>query len=235
MLQASDLEAVRRDLDGEGRDALVARRVRVRHGEDGDHAGHAAVRDEPLRPREVVAVAFANRARPEGRRVGAGIGLGEGERGEHRPGGELREETCLLFVRPGEKQGFRAQVVDHQDQARGRARAGDLLDRDAHGEQVRFQAAVLRRERQRQNVLARKELPDVLRELAGPVDLRCPRRDPLVRQLAQRVPQEDLLLGQSVGGSQGVSHARILVGHGRPRAPLQRPPVPGLAVRPRRS
>ena len=59
---------------------------------------------------------------------------------------------------------------------------------------------------------------EVLRELAGPVDLGGPRRDPLVGELADGVAQEDLLLGQAdravgsvVGGHAG---AMLAAGQG---------------------
>ena len=45
-----------------------------------------------------------------------------------------------------------------------------------------------------------EQLAQVLRELAGPVDLRGARRDSLVGQRADGVAKERLLLGQAVRG-----------------------------------
>ena len=104
------------------------------------------------------------------------------------------------------------------DQARGRARAADLLDREAQREQVGAEAAVALRERDREDVVAREEPPDVVGPLGRPVDLGGPRGDLLVGQLADRVAQEDLLLGEAdraVGTVVGASpEAMLAAGHG---------------------
>src|SRR6185369_13502874 len=127
-------------------------------------------------------------------------GLGEGEGRERLAGGEIREEPCVLLLRAAEEQWQRRQRLDAQDQAGRDAGVGDLLDREALRQEVRPKAAVLDRVWQREHILAGQQLPDVLGKLARAVDLGRARRDLLERELANRVPQEHLLLGQSIAG-----------------------------------
>src|SRR5206468_3259589 len=80
--------------DQEGRDAAMAG-VRVGLGVDGEEVGVAAVGDEALRAVEDVLVALLDGLRAHARDVGAGVGLGEAERGELELTRELLEELLL--------------------------------------------------------------------------------------------------------------------------------------------
>ena len=145
-------------------------------------------------------VASSRRARV---RVGGGIaarlGLRQGEGDERPAGGEVREPARLLLVGAGEEERQRAKLLDRQDQPAGRADAADLLDREADGQQLAAQPAVLGRERQAEDVVGGEEILDVPGKFGGPVDLGRPRRDPLVGQHTDRVAEHLLLLGQAVG------------------------------------
>jgi hypothetical protein len=162
------------------------------------------VGDEPLPAVEDVVVAVPEGPRPCRRRVRARLRLREREGDQLLPRGEGRDEAGLLLVRPAEQDRQRAERLDAQDQARGRARPRDLLDGDALRQEVCPDAAVLLGERQGQHVVRGQQPANVLGELAGAIDLRGPRRDLLVGQLAEGVPEEHLLLGQTV--RPGVHH-----------------------------
>src|SRR5579862_4449639 len=201
VLEPGDLEPLRRDVHGEARQALVARPLRARHGEDRDHARHAAVRDEPLRALEHVLVAVPHGPGSSVHGVRASLRLGQRKRGELLPRREVGQEAGLLLVAATEQDRQRAEALDGEDQARGRVGAGDLLDREALRQQVGADPAVGLGERQGEHVLRRQQLADVLGELAGSVDLGGARRDPLVGERVERVAEEDLLLAQPVGQS----------------------------------
>ena len=72
-----------------------------------------------------------------------------------------------------------------------------------------------------------EELADVLRELAGAIDLGGARRDPLVGQDADRVAEQRLLLGQAVRGYAGSVTRRHRSSGGRSSAvmPKRRAPT----------
>ena len=64
-------------------------------------------------------------------------------------------------------------------------------------QEVRAEPAVRLRERDREDVVAREEPPDVVGPLGRAIDLRGPGRDLLVGELAHRIAQEDLVLGEA--------------------------------------
>jgi hypothetical protein len=166
--------------------------------EDRHEARDAAVGDESLRAVDHVVVAIADGRRPHRGGIGAGLGLGEAEADEDLAGGEIRHPPSQLLRRAAEPKRQRAEVLDGEDQAARGAGPGDLFDGKADREEVASDAAVLDRERERQHVLRGEELPDVLGEFARSVDLGSARGDPGVRQLADGIAEEDLVLGQPV-------------------------------------
>ena len=101
-------------------------------------------------------------------------------------------------------------------------------------QQLAAEPAVLLGERQRQDVLGGQQLAQVLRELAGPVDLGGPRRDALVGEDADGVTQEQLLLGQPIAWAASTSvTVGILAGLrwlSRRRLPVDMPIV-GISIR----
>ena len=107
------------------------------------------------------------------------------------PGREVREPARLLLVGvPASRSGsapssWTARIRPVVAQAR-------LICSIARQtrQEVAAEAAVLLGERQREDVLGGEQLADVLRELAGPVDLGGARRDPLVGEHADGVAEE---------------------------------------------
>ena len=184
----------------------MARRLGIGHGEDRDQVGDRAVGDEPLRTADPVAVAVADGAGPRRGRVGPGLGLGQGEADQPLPGRQPRDPAGLLLGVAGEQDRQRAELVGRQDQPGRRARAAELLDRQADRQEIAAEPAVLLGERQRQDVLGGQQLAEVLRELAGSIDLGGARRDLLVGQDPDRLAQQRLVLGQSVGRGGGSVH-----------------------------
>ena len=182
--------------------------------DDHDEVGDRALADEALGPGDQVLVAVAHGARADRRGVGAGLGLGDGERDQLPPGGEVGDPALLLLVGPGDEERQGAQALDREDEAGRRAGAADLLDREAGGEEVAAEAAEPLGEVDGEDVVGREELLDVPRELGRPVDLGGARGDLLVGEVADGVAQEALLLGEHDHGG-GSSVARWRCGRGR--------------------
>ena len=129
-------------------------------------------------------------------------------------GREVRDPALLLLVGPGEEDRQGAEALHGEDEARRRADAADLLDREAGGQEVAAEPAEPLREVEREEVVRRQQLLDVPGELGRPVDLRRARGDLLVGELAHGVAQEPLLVGQAWHGG-GLLLARA-AGGGRP-------------------
>ena len=127
----------------------------------------------------------------------ARLGLGQGERDEVLAARQLREPAGLLLVgaREGDRQ--RAQLLDREDQAGRGARPAELFDREADAQQLPAEAAVLLREREREDVVVGQELAEVLGELGGPVDVGRARGHPLVREHADGVAEHLVLLREA--------------------------------------
>ena len=157
-------------------------------------------------------------------RIGAGVGLGEAERDEPLAGREARQPALLLLALPATWIGIAPSAWTASDQAGRGAGAAELLDREAQGEQVRPEAAVRLGERDREDVVVGEQAADVVGPLGGPVDLRGPGRDALVGELADRVAEEHLLLGQAgrSGGGGDDAHG----GHASSAAVRRRRPWP---------
>ena len=148
------------------------------------------------------------------------------------PDASFGTKRCLLFVRAGEKERQRRQLLDREDQAGRRAGPAQLLDGETDRQQVRPETAVFLGERQRQDVLRGEELAQVLRELPGLVDLGCPRRHAFLGEGANGVTQEHLLLGQPIRGRRRVGHRWHRSGFGVPdrRLPPVDMPIDGISI-----
>ena len=199
VLEAGDLEAGPVRLDEDRRQpAAGLLGVRVGDGEHDHVVRDAAVADEPLGAVDHVLVAVTDGPRPDPRRIRAGVRLREREGDQLRARGEVRQPAVLLLRSARHLDRDRAQRLDGEDQARRRAHAADLLDREAQREQVPAQAAVALRERDREDVVVGEEAggrppgTPPARSIVG-----GPRRDLLVGEHADGVPQEDLLLREA--------------------------------------
>src|SRR5439155_19981522 len=173
----------------------------------------AGVRDEALRAVEDVLVALAPRRRPHRGRVGAGAGLGQRVGRQPLARGELGQVTPLLLVVAGELEAERAELLDREDQGRGRADLSHLLDRDQREERAGAEPSLLLGEEEAEDVVLAEQLDDVPRELVGGVDLGGTRRDPLARELPDEVTQLPLPVARAVPG-----HGAESTGRARARA-----------------
>ena len=118
--------------------------------------------------------------------------------GDHSPEAHLRQEALLQLVGAVQLDRQRAELLHHQDQRAGRVDLGDLLDRHVQHQRARARAAVLGRKRQPEDVLLAQQLADVPRVLGLLVDLGRARRDLLARDLADRLTEVEVLLGDRV-------------------------------------
>ena len=101
---------------------------------DGHHhveVGDPGVGDPVLGPVDHPFVAVEPGAGPHRGRVRAGLGLGEGEGRRPLAAGAVRQVALLQLLGAEQLDRQGAEVLDHQDQGRGGAGLGDLLDRDA--------------------------------------------------------------------------------------------------------
>ena len=95
---------------------------------------------------------------------------------------------------PNELDGQRAELLDREQQGDGGVELRHLLDRAQQHQGSGAGAAELLVERQAEQVVLAEQLDHVPGELGGLVDLLGARRDPLARQLADRL-QDELALG----------------------------------------
>jgi hypothetical protein len=194
---APDLETGGVPLDHEARDPRVAC-LGIRLGEDRVEAGHASVRDKPLRPVEDVVVPLAAGLGSHRRGVRARAGLGEGVRREPLAGGKAREKPILLLLAAGQPHGQRTELVHRQDQPGGRAGARDLLDRDEDHERAGVDAAVALLEGETEEPVLTEEVHEVFRKLGGLVDLGRSRGNPLLRKSPYEAPDLALLVAERI-------------------------------------
>ena len=201
MLERAGLEALAVGLDDERRAAVV---LAVGLREDDVEVGDAGVRDPVLLAVDdpLVAGVASNGARAQRGRIGSGLRLGQRERRAPLAAGAAREEALLLLVAAEELDRQRAELLDHEDERRGRARLGDLLDRHLQHERAGSGAAVLLLERQAEDVVLGEQLADVRRVLRRAIDLGGARSDPLLREPADHVAKIGQLLGDviDIGG-----------------------------------
>ena len=141
--------------------------------------------------------------------VGAGLGLGQREGGRPLAGRAARQEALLQLVGAEQLDRQRAELLHHQDQRGRGARLGDLLDRHVEHQRAGAGAAVLLLERQPEQVLLGEQLAQVPRVLGLGVDLGRPRRDPLAHDLADRVAEGHMVVGERVRGVGGVLVAML--------------------------
>ncbi len=107
------------NLDHDQRDALGAL-FRVGLGHHADETRVLAVGDEGLLAVDDVLVAVEFRGRSHGLQIGAGAGLGHGDRGDELAGGELRQPLFLLLFRA-----VMQEIRCHDAAVHGVAPAGD--------------------------------------------------------------------------------------------------------------
>ena len=123
---------------------------------------------------------------------------------EARPGSQ--RSRCSGRARDLDRDG--PERLDRQDQPGRGARAAELLDREAQGQQVRAQPAVPLGERDAQDVVARQQPPDVLGPLGVPGSISAARGATRVGQLADRIAEEHLVLGEADEPGRGVRRHR---------------------------
>ena len=204
VLELAGVEALALFLDHEGADPLV---LAVGDGEDDVEVGDRGVGDPVLLAVDHPLVAVADGGGPHRGRVAAGLGLREGEGRRPLAAGALGQEALLQLVGAEELDRQRAELLDHQDQGRGGAGLGDLLDRHLQDQGAGAGAAVALGEGQAEDVVLGEQLAHVPRVLAFAVDLAGARGDLLLRQLAHHVAEVTGLLGDfvSVGHRRGQS------------------------------
>src|SRR4029453_11094951 len=140
-LELADGESGERGLDQKGGDAAPAAAA-VDGGEERDDFRLAPVADPELLAVQHVAVALADGPRRDRGGVGAGARLRDRERRGDLPRRQARQVAALLLLVPGRHDRPAARVLDEVDDGGGRARPGDLLDRDAEREDTQRAAAV---------------------------------------------------------------------------------------------
>ena len=170
-------EAGKALLDEEGRDAARAGGG-IGLGVDHQGLGDGTVGDPHLGAVEDVTVAALVGARRHGDDVGAGAGLGHGERADMLAGDQLRQVCALLRLAA-----VAADLVDAEvgmgavGQPDGGGGARHLLHGDAMLEIAEAGAAVLLLDRDAVQAEGAHLGPQVAREGVGPVDLVGARRD----------------------------------------------------------
>src|SRR3954454_6778519 len=183
-------------LEDEGADSLVAGSgIGLR--EDERVISDGRVRDPVLLTVEDVGVTFAPRRRPHRRDVGAGVRLGQAEACELLALRLWRQPPLLLVLRAVLEQRERVEADVHRDQrAERRLAALDLLARERLRHVVEARAAVLLRQDDAEDPELRHALDQLEVELVVDVVLHCDRQDALVHELADRVLDQPLLVGQ---------------------------------------
>ena len=218
MLELAHAEARPVGLDHERRDpaslAVGDREadVEVRDAEVRDPVLGAV--DDPL-----LAVLDGGRLHPRG--VRAGLGLGQRERRRPLAAGALRQEALLELVRAEQLDRQRPELLDHQDQRARRIDLGDLLDAHVQHQRAGARAPVLRRKRQAQDVLLAEQLADVPRIFRALVDLGRAWRDLLLRDLADRRAEVQVLLWNRVDVAEGL---HVTKDPSSPRASMENRP-----------
>ena len=204
MLGGAEAEARVAVLDHERGDPVRAL-VRVGHRHHRVVLRHPGVGDPPLHAVEQVAAVRPDR--PGAHRGGVRAGLRLGQRvGEHPLAARDQRQVALLdLLGRAEQQRHRAELVHRRDQRGRRAGAGDLLDDERRGERVAAGPAVGLGDVHRVEVGLHQRLVHVPGELGGPVDVRRPRRDLVIRERAHRFAQCLVLFRQCEG-----AHAPML-------------------------
>ena len=196
VLDARDGVARRIGRHPERADAALARAL-VGDGHDDADIGVLAAGDELLDAVEHVMVAVAPRGGAQRRRVAARLRLGQRKRTEHAAGSQRLEPLFFLrVVRIGHAYAAHRAIVDRDD-GRGAAIAGrDFLDHDRQREIVEAGAAELFRHRDAEHAELRELLQRFAREAALAVPCGGVRSELLLREVAQRVADHLVLVGQ---------------------------------------
>ncbi len=192
VFQLLDLPWARLAFEHERGDAaVIAPAVGLR--EDDQRPGHAAVCDELLGAADHVVTSDLACTRLHRGRIGSAARLRQRVRRDLLAGGERRTHSLLLLLAARDEDRVGAEGLHREDQRRARAGLGDLLDAHADRDARAGDAAVLLGERDAQDSVVRKQRLDVLGVFAGPVYLRRARRDAILHELADRIPNGNLL------------------------------------------
>ena len=198
VLELSDAEAGPVCLDHERGDPARVTGLRVGHREHHVEVGDPQVRDPVLGAVDHPLVAVRHRLGQHPSGVRAGVGLRQRERRRPLAAGATRQEPLLELVGSEQPDREGPELLDHQDQRGRGAGLGDLLDGHVEHQRTRAGSAVLGLERQAEDVLLGEQLAQVVRVLGLLVDLGGARRDPLARDLADRVAEVEVLLRDGV-------------------------------------
>ena len=180
----------------ERRNALVARLL-VGHGEDDVHMRIARIGNEDLGAVEHIMIVNQFCGRLLAGSIRARVGLGEAERADPFAGKELRQVLHLLL--------FGAVLIDRRaaersvrgdDNARGRAGLGKLFDRHSVCEHIAARSAILLRERNAHETVARKLLNGFHREAFFLVNLLSEGFDLVLRECTIHVAEQQMLFGK---------------------------------------
>ena len=188
-------------------------RSRLDRREDDVVVGHAAVRDPRLLAAQDVAAVGARGGRADRGCIGAGAGLGGGERGQRRTlTGDRLQPAALLLLAPELDDRLREEAAGGDQVADPGAAAAELFLDDCAGEAVGQPApAVLLREHERGQPERGRLVPDLPRRLhVRLVDLGGDRPDLPVGELPAHVADLALLGRQPERFVGDLAHLQIL-------------------------
>ena len=167
---------------------------------DADDAGDVGARvgDELLGAVDHPVAVVAARAGADVAGVRARLGLGQPERAELAPRGQVGHPLLLLLLGAEQVDRLRAErgVRAHRDRHRG-VDARELLDRDRVGERVAARAAVLLGERDPHQPEVAELLHDLVREALLAVERLGDRRDLALGEVADGAADQ-LMVGREV-------------------------------------
>ena len=192
---------------------MAGRRIGFRR--DDDEIGFRAVGAPRLGAVDAVAARLTDRARADAGGVGAGLRLGDGNRGLQRAAGEARQPALMLLRRAARQHGRKRRPL-HQQQVGGVvADAPQLLDGKAAGEHA-VRAAVALREGQGEEAEVAQRREHVMRIGGLAVYLRRARRHLLAGKRAHRVAQQPLFVAEPEILREHYASASLLRPAGRP-------------------
>ena len=226
MLDLADGEARAIGLDHERADATRMALLRVRHREDDVEVGDPEVRDPVLRTGDDPLVTVPDGLRDHPAWIRARLGLGESERGRPFPGGAAGQQALLHLIGAEQADRQGAELLHHEHQRRGGARLRDLLDRDVEHQRAGAGSAVLLLEAQTEQIVLGEQLAQIPGVLRLRVDLSRAGGHALTHDLADRVAEIDVLLGQFVDVADCLHRSAIVTR--RDQAPMR--PAAFIAV-----
>jgi hypothetical protein len=172
--------------------AAIAGGARHQH----DVLGLDAVAAPLLAAVDDVAVAVLDRARRHRADVGAGLRLGDRDRGDDAALRDLRQEALALLLGAEVQQRHDEHRVEAGDRAAGRRDTRDLFASDAHQGQVAFRAAVALGHPQLHQAHVAVDRQQLGRKAVSLVDLGGDRRDVALDHAADAVAERQLLFGE---------------------------------------